>query len=153
MKILQRKRDGIILALFIPLAGGSFAYAIHDLRTLEEELDLIAAPLIDNWFNGGEENRDDFDIIALVEAGKSLTYFGSAWGQIHLYFHHKDDQDFATFAGIEYLFIRDQDEWVMTDSSGCTAPEHHSAAFKEFEKRGIKVPQEVYDRIHDDQAH
>lgn len=149
MEIILRKRDiyltlGILAAFFAWLG-----YAFYDNHVMRAELEALAQDHIEDWFSGGAGDPLDpnaFDYLAIVDAEKAFTLFGRGWGVVHTYYREKGDEDFKTFKGIEYFYVRENGEWRMHDSAGCGAFEHHLRAFDAFMASGVHVPNKVYNR-------
>lgn len=148
MELIIRRRE--IYATLAILGGfcAWLAFAFYDLRIMREDLETIAAAHIDDWFEGGVETLDraQYDYMAIVDSEKAFTLFGRGWGVVHTYFREKGDEDFATFKGIEFYYMRDGGDWVLQDSAGCGAFEHHLRAFDRFMEMGVDVPARVYNR-------
>jgi len=149
MDVVIRRKDlyvcGVVLAAFF----GWVAYAMHDNAAMRAELEALAAEHIDQWFTDPEGNpvdRDKYDYLAIVDSEKAFTLFGRGWGVVHTYFRDKGDDEFKSFKGIEFFYMRENGEWVLQDSAGCGAFEHHLRAFDEFMRLGVDVPGKVYDR-------
>lgn len=148
MEIVIRKRDIYISLLLLGLFGAWVAYGLYDNQRMRSELSEIAEQHIDDWFNGGDSPADpaQFDYLAIVDSEKAFTLFGRGWGVVHTYFREKGDEEFKTFKGIEYFYVREDGEWRMHDSAGCGALEHHVRAFDAFMAQGVHVDTKVYDR-------
>ena len=146
MEIIVRKQD-IALSVFILAAFGAWVgYALWDSRLMQAELDQLAQAHIDEWFDGGGLDRNNYDYLAIVDSEKAFTLFGRGWGVVHTYFRDKGDEDFKTFKGIEFFYVRENGTWKMHDSAGCGAFEHHLRAFDAFMAAGVHVPNKVYNR-------
>jgi len=149
MEVIVRKRDIYVCGAILALFGAWVAYALNDSAKMREELDALAHGHIDAWFTDPEGNavdRSKYDYLAIVDAEKAFTLFGRGWGVVHTYYRDKGDEEFKTFKGIEYFYVRENGEWVLQDSAGCGAFEHHLRAFNEFMRLGVDVPTKVYDR-------
>lgn len=150
MEIIIRKRDVYLSLLIIGVFGAWVAYAMHDNKVMLEELEQIAQDQIDAWFEGSKNtaplNPDNYDYLAIVDSEKAYTLFGRGWGVVHTYFREKGDEDFKTFKGIEYFYVRENGAWKLHDSAGCGAFEHHVRAFDAFMAHGVNVPKHVYNR-------
>jgi hypothetical protein len=148
MEIIIRRRDIYVSLALIAVFAAWVAYALHDNEVMHEELEQLAEGHIDDWFEGGVEpvDRSQFDYLAIVDAEKAFTLFGRGWGVVHTYFREKGDEEFKTFKGIEFFYVRENGEWKMHDSAGCGAFEHHLRAFDAFMAQGVHVPNKVYNR-------
>lgn len=148
MEIIIRKRDIYISLALLCAFGAWVAYAMHDNSVMRTEMEAIAEAHIDDWFEGGAEplDRTRFDYLAIVDVEKAFTLFGRGWGVVHTYFREKGDEEFKTFKGIEFFYVREDGVWRMHDSAGCGAFEHHLRAFDAFMAQGVHVPNNVYNR-------
>lgn len=148
MNLIIRKRD-VYISIGAILAFSAFVgYSLYDNSVMHAELKDIAEQEIDSWFAKSEPpaDRNKFDYLAIVDSKKAFRLFGRGWGVIHCYYREKGDQDFKTFKGIEYFYKREGGKWVLKDSAGCGAFEHHLRAFNELMKTGVDVPNRVFDR-------
>jgi len=134
-----------ILAAVVVSAASLVAWTRHDTTDMMAELHEIAEEKLAEYM--GNATAEDYETLILVDGGKSFTLFGRAWGVVHVYIRNKGDEEMKTFKGLEYYFKRYEDRWRELDSAGCGALEHHVRAFKEFEKRGMKVSPSVYSRL------
>jgi len=148
MDIIVSKRDVKIVALVVALFGSWFAYGTYDTHIMEEELSDIARGHMDEWFDDPRTpyDRNEYDYLAIVDSGKAFHFFGRGWGVIHFYQREKGDVDMETFKGLEYYYARKEGEWVLMDSAGCGAVEHHLRAFDQMLAKGMDVPDRVYDK-------
>lgn len=150
MEIIIRKRDVYLSLLIIVVFGAWVAFSLRDNQVMNDELEQIAQGQIDSWFEGPKGatplDRNNFDYLAIVDSEKAYTLFGRGWGVVHTYFREKGDEDFKTFKGIEYFYVRENGVWRLHDSAGCGAFEHHLRAFDAFMAQGVNVPNHVYNR-------
>lgn len=150
MEIIVRRQDIYISVALLLIFAGWVAYSMNDNRIMRQELDQLAEKHIHDWFNGKglAEPLDPakFDYLAIVDCEKAFTLFGRGWGVVHTYFREKGDEEFKTFKGIEYFYVREDGKWRMHDSAGCGAFEHHIRAFDAFMAQGVNVPSKVYNR-------
>jgi len=148
MELTIRRRDVYITILLLLVLGSLAAFAVYDNTVMHAELKALAQEKIEAWFSESNPpvDRSKYDYLAIVDSKKAFTLFGRGWGIIHVYYREKGDEDFKTFKGLEYFYRRDKGKWVMTDSAGCGAFEHHIRAFNEFLSTGVDVPDRVFDR-------
>ena len=144
MKLVQRKRDIVLLVLFVPVIAGGLLYNRYDFARMRAEMDKRAQAHLDAWFDYGEDSPDDFDVVTIVDVWKSYTLFGPAFGHVHTFFHTKGDMVFASMMGVEYFYSRKDGQWVLTDSAGCHSLEHNVEAFDELREMGVTVPDAAY---------
>jgi hypothetical protein len=62
-----------------------------------------------------------------------------------MYIRDAGDTECKTFKGLEYFYERQGDEWVLLDSAGCGAKEHHIRAFDHYLAHGMGVENRVFD--------
>jgi len=148
MEIKITRRDLILSGLILAVFGAWVAWALYDNRVMKRELERAAELHIDEWFSTESEgvNKETWDYLAIVDSEKAFTLFGRGWGVVHTYFRKKGDEEFETFKGLEYYYVREDGEWVLKDFVGCGAFEHHIRAFDEFLNIGVDVPNRIYDR-------
>jgi len=150
----HRKREVILLAVFLPLVTGGYLYAQSDLNAMESALEAQAETRRAEWFSSDAMDPDAFHTVTLVDSYKTLTFFGEGRGTIHIYSVRKDDPALETFMGVEYHYVRGDDgAWRMTDSAGCEAIEHHKNALDALRDRGVDISEEVYERAAHHGAH
>jgi len=145
MRITIHRNELKILAVIVVAAVAFVAWSRVDTTDMMGELEQIGQDKLAEYFD--DVNPDDYETLILVDGGKAFKLFGRAWGVVHVYIRDKGDEDMKTFKGIEYFFRRYGDTWQELDSAGCGALEHHVRAFKEFERRGMKVSPDVYARL------
>lgn len=145
MDLLIRKKDLYVLAAV--LIGIAAVLVHHYLDTLQIEKDLhaFAQAEIDDLF-GPEIDRSEWDILTQVDYAKTFHVAGPAWGAIHTFVRKKNDAEMKTFKGVEYYLKREGDSWIELDSAGCGALEHHVDGFQEFERLGLPVAANAYDK-------
>ncbi|MCC6697476.1 MAG: hypothetical protein IT365_17740 [Candidatus Hydrogenedentes bacterium] len=147
MSLVIRRNDVAVTLVAVGLFFAWLGLAQYENVRMHRELHGLADRLLDEWFatENPPVNRDDFDYLAIVDSERAFKLFGRAWGVVHLYIRNKDDKNMETFKGIEYFYQRMGDQWVLLDSAGCSAKEHHIRAFDEFLAKGMDVNERVID--------
>lgn len=148
VEITINKRDVKIAAIVLSVFGGMLAYGLHDTKVMKRELNALARVHIDEWFDFGPEptDRSQFDYLAIVDSDKAFKFFGKGWGVIHFYVRDLGDTEMKSFKGVEFYYAREGGEWVLKDSAGCGAVEHHVRAFDEMLALGMDVPDRIFDK-------
>ena len=148
MNIEISKRDIKIVTVVLVLFTAWAAYGRYDAQIMRDELSELAQWHIDDWFDGGEKPipREDYDYLVIVDSDKAFKLFGRGWGIIHFYMRDKGDDAMDTFKGLEYYYTRENGEWLLLDSAGCGAKEHHLRAFDQMLAMGHDVEDRVFDQ-------
>jgi hypothetical protein len=148
MNIIVRKRDIYICTIALMFFGSWVAYGLYDAHLMGKELNVLAQKHMNHHFDTEPEAdaRELHDYLAVVDSAKAFHFFGKGWGVIHFYTREKGDSDMKSFKGFEYYYAREKNNWVLKDSAGCGAKEHHLRAFDEMLTLGMNVEGHVFDQ-------
>jgi len=145
MELIIRKRDCYVTFVILAVFAAVVLHHRWDTHKIDQQLNAWAeAAVIENL--GDPSLLKDWDVVAMCESAKTFHVAGPAWGAIHVFMREKGDEEMKTFKGIEYYLKRQDGRWIEVDSAGCGALSHHVDGFKEFERRGMKVATDAYDR-------
>lgn len=144
MELEIRRRDVIVVTVVVTCFLGVVVYAQQDTQAMRSELAVLAERNLNDYL--GNEDRSKYDCLSIIDCEKAYHLFGRAWGVVHVYMRSKGDENFDTFKGLEYFYKREGGRWVLLDTVGCAAKQHHIRAFDEFLKRGVPVSNHVYDK-------
>ena len=140
-----QRTDMVVFLLFFVVLGVATVYGVIDSRNIQKDLEIIAQEKLDEWFKG--DDRTKYDFVTIIEPSKAFLIFGRAWGVIHLFVRDKGDEEMNTFKGFEYYCKRSNGKWVIQDSAGCGALEHHVKAFKKMEACGMRISPKVFEKL------
>lgn len=148
MEIIIRRRDIYVVAVALSMFFSWVAYAKYDNSSARDDLRNLARAHVDEWFASEPEGtrREDYEYLAIVDMVRPYELFGPAYGVIHVYLRDKGDVDCRTFQGVEYYYRMENGAWVLEDSAGCGAKEHHVRAFQHYLADGMSVEDHVFDK-------
>lgn len=148
MEIIIRRRDIYVSVTAITLFVCWCAYAQYENHVIQAALKERASGHVDEWFATEEPGtrREDHEYVAIVDTERPYRIFGPCYGVVHVYIREKGDVDCKTFKGIEYFYKHDEGSWVLQDSAGCGAKEHHIRAFETYLANGRGVEEHVFDQ-------
>ena len=112
----QKIRQTTLILIAIALAGVWAFNTVH-IYMLEKELGALAKEKV-TYLTAGDPNMVGVKVATLVTAAKEYAVFGATSGKIEVYFRRGENE--YTLGGVEYDFIRENSEWVNTDSSQCS---------------------------------
>lgn len=148
MEIIIRRRDIYVSVTAITLFVCWCAYAKFENNAIQAALKERASGHVDEWFDTEEPGtrREDHEYVAIVDSERPYRIFGPSYGVVHVYIRERGDVDCKTFKGIEYFYKHDEGDWVLQDSAGCAAKEHHIRAFETYLANGRGVEDHVFDQ-------
>jgi hypothetical protein len=147
MEIIIRRRDIYVVTAILLAFLSWVAYAQYVNQSMRQNLRDLAAAHVDEWFASEPAGtlRENFEYVAIVDSEREYELFGPTYGVVHLYIREKGDVECKTFKGMEYFYRGDGRQWILEDSAGCGAKEHHVRAFETYLGKGYGVEETVID--------
>ncbi len=116
----------VILLAILGTAMAALAFQTYQQRILEAD----AAPLVEKAVE--EFKEPGLDVVSQLTVTRDPLFFGSPRVKVEVFVRPTGSTEPNAIRGIEYHYVRDNNQWILQDSGSCTSEQCSLRGFKAF---------------------
>ena len=131
MPLVYRKKDLPVALTMVGIGVAVVGYCLYGLRAEQKELEAVAEQLGRTYLSE-QANPDAYEFVYHATAERTMGLIGQPLGRIDLWIREAGDVSLESFHGLEHIYAKRDENWILLESGLSTHKSHHLEGYKTF---------------------